>query len=75
VPKGSRGRRAHHAHPTCCRPHAQVKCRYYLRVLVHGKGMTPDTKKDATLWVRNYEAPSEAAAPIKVRARGGGPVL
>jgi len=49
-------------------PHAQVKCRYYLRVLVHGKGMTPDTKKDATLWVRNYEAPSEAAAPIKVRA-------
>lgn len=42
--------------------------RYMLRVTVTGKGMTPDTKKEFNFWVRNYELPSEAAAPIKVSA-------
>mmetsp|Transcript_6816 Transcript_6816/g.15085 ORF Transcript_6816/g.15085 Transcript_6816/m.15085 type:complete len:321 (+) Transcript_6816:316-1278(+) len=44
----------------------QVRCRYLLRVTVTGKGMTPDSKKDFTFWVRNYEDVSEAAAPIKM---------
>ena len=40
--------------------------RYLLRVTVSGKGMTADTKKEFPFWVRNYETPTEAAAPIKV---------
>lgn len=43
--------------------------RYLLRVTVLGKGITPDSKRDFPIWVRNYEKLHEAAAPIKV---GGG---
>eukprot|EP00983_Pelagomonas_calceolata_P037219 1136240-Pelagomonas_calceolata.AAC.16 len=50
---------------TFCGP--QVRCHYFLRVNIAGKGMTPDTKHDSPIWVRNVEQPSEAAAPIKVR--------
>lgn len=42
-------------------------CRYLVKVTVTGKGMVPDSRKEASFWVRNYEEPSEAAAPIKVR--------
>jgi len=52
-----------------------VRCRYFLRVNIAGKGMTPDTKHDSTLWVRNFEQPTEAAAPIKVRAGLGLPLI
>uniref|UniRef100_A0A7S3R0N7 Vacuolar protein sorting-associated protein 26 n=1 Tax=Dunaliella tertiolecta TaxID=3047 RepID=A0A7S3R0N7_DUNTE len=44
----------------------QVRCHYFLRVNIAGKGMTPDTKHDSPIWVRNVEQPSEAAAPIKM---------
>lgn len=44
----------------------QVRCRYLIKVTVTGKGMVPDSKKEAGLWLRNYEEPSEAAAPIKM---------
>lgn len=40
--------------------------RYFMRVTVTGKGITPDCKKDSAFWVRNYEALHEATAPIKV---------
>lgn len=40
--------------------------RYLLRVTVLGKGMTPDSKRDFPLWVRNYEKLHEATTPIKV---------
>ncbi|PNG99332.1 Vacuolar protein sorting-associated protein 26, partial [Tetrabaena socialis] len=43
----------------------QVRCRYLLRVTVLGKGMTPDSKRDFPIWIRNYEKLHEAAAPIK----------
>ncbi len=33
---------------------------------VLGKGMTPDSKRDFPLWVRNYEKLHEATTPIKV---------
>ncbi len=41
-------------------------CRYLLRVTVVGKGMTPDSRRDFPIWVRNYEKLHEATAPIKV---------
>ncbi|KXZ45685.1 hypothetical protein GPECTOR_51g670 [Gonium pectorale] len=44
----------------------QVRCRYLLRVTVGGKGMTPDSRRDFPIWVRNYEKLHEAAAPIKM---------
>lgn len=44
----------------------QVRCRYLLRVTVLGKGMTPDSKRDFPLWVRNYEKLHEATTPIKM---------
>ncbi|MEW5305273.1 MAG: hypothetical protein WDW36_007826 [Sanguina aurantia] len=43
-----------------------VRCRYFMRVTVTGKGITPDCKKDSAFWVRNYEAMHEATAPIKM---------
>ncbi|EFJ42180.1 hypothetical protein VOLCADRAFT_77226 [Volvox carteri f. nagariensis] len=45
---------------------SQVRCRYLLRVTVVGKGMTPDSKRDFPLWVRNYEKLHEATVPIKM---------
>ncbi|PNW79418.1 hypothetical protein CHLRE_09g414200v5 [Chlamydomonas reinhardtii] len=44
----------------------QVRCRYLLRVTVLGKGMTPDSKRDFPIWVRNYEKLHEATTPIKM---------
>eukprot|EP00955_Chlamydomonas_euryale_P051956 355021-Chlamydomonas_euryale.AAC.19 len=44
----------------------QVRCRYLIKVSVTGKGMTPDSKSESGLWVRNYEEVSEAGTPIKM---------
>ncbi|GFR42844.1 hypothetical protein Agub_g3802 [Astrephomene gubernaculifera] len=44
----------------------QVRCRYFLRVTVLGSRMSPDSKRDFPLWVRNYEKLHEATAPIKM---------
>jgi len=44
----------------------QVRCRYLLRVTVSGKGMFPDTKRDVSFWVRNFESPPDEAPPIKM---------
>lgn len=46
----------------CVRVHG----RYILKVTVSGKGMTPDSKKESQIWVRNYEAAPAAAPPIKM---------
>lgn len=53
-------------HACCCLRLAGG--RYLLRVSVVGKGMTPDSKRDFPIWVRNYEKLHQAADPIKVRA-------
>ena len=42
--------------------------RYIVKVTVTGKGMTPDSRGETGIWIRNYEEVSTApAAPIKVR--------
>ena len=33
---------------------------------VSGKGMFPDTKRDVSFWVRNFESPPDEAPPIKM---------
>jgi hypothetical protein len=43
--------------------------RYLLRVTVGGKGMTPDSKREFPIWIRNYEKLHEASTPIKVSHR------
>lgn len=48
--------------------------RYLLRVTVLGKGMTPDSKRDFPIWVRNYEKLHEATTPIKARMRVPGAI-
>lgn len=35
-------------------------------MLVQGKGMTTDSRRDFPIWVRNYEKLHEATTPIKV---------
>ncbi|GIL50500.1 hypothetical protein Vafri_6639 [Volvox africanus] len=45
---------------------SQVRCRYLLRVTVVGKGMTPDSRRDFPIWVRNYEKLHEPTVPIKM---------
>lgn len=44
-----------------------VRCRYLIKVMVTGKGMTPDSRAEAPFWVRNYEeAITEVNPPIKM---------
>lgn len=45
----------------------QVRCRYLVKVTVTGKGMTPDSRTETNIWVRNYEEVStEITVPIKM---------